>query len=159
MKVPAGDLIPARATVATCSGGISSTPSAPPSTSDSRCRVASYPGSDDPPASDIDFENFIQVDAAINPGNSGGPLSDVKGRVIGMNTAIATGRPGGTTGQGQFAGIGLAIPLSQITNVVEQVIETGEVRKGYLGVGLLSIGPGLQRSLEAGGSVRGVGDA
>ena len=108
---------------------------------------------------DIDFENFIQVDAAINPGNSGGPLSDVKGRVIGMNTAIATGRPGGTTGQGQFAGIGLAIPLSQITNVVEQVIETGEVRKGYLGVGLLSIGPGLQRSLEAGGSVRGVGDA
>ena len=86
---------------------------------------------------DIDFENFIQVDAAINPGNSGGPLTDATGRVIGMNTAIATGRGNGSVGQGQFAGIGLAIPLSQIGSVVEQVIETGEVRKGYLGVSLL----------------------
>ena len=86
---------------------------------------------------DIDFENFIQVDAAINPGNSGGPLTDGAGRVIGMNTAIATGRGNGSVGQGQFAGIGLAIPLSQIGTVVEQVIETGEVRKGYLGVSLL----------------------
>ena len=86
---------------------------------------------------DIDFENFIQVDAAINPGNSGGPLTDGAGRVIGMNTAIATGRGNGSVGQGQFAGIGLAIPLSQIGSVVEQVIETGEVRKGYLGVSLL----------------------
>ena len=86
---------------------------------------------------DIDFENFIQVDAAINPGNSGGPLTDGAGRVIGMNTAIATGRGNGGVGQGQFAGIGLAIPLSQIGSVVEQVIETGEVRKGYMGVSLL----------------------
>ncbi|MBC02654.1 MAG: hypothetical protein CMJ34_05035 [Phycisphaerae bacterium] len=86
---------------------------------------------------DIDFENFIQVDAAINPGNSGGPLTDASGRVIGMNTAIATGRGNGSVGQGQFAGIGLAIPLSQIGTVVEQVIETGEVRKGFLGVTLL----------------------
>lgn len=86
---------------------------------------------------DIDFENFIQVDAAINPGNSGGPLTNASGRVIGMNTAIATGRGNGSVGQGQFAGIGLAIPLSQIGTVVEQVIETGEVRKGYLGVSLL----------------------
>ncbi|RPG17662.1 MAG: PDZ domain-containing protein [Phycisphaera sp. TMED9] len=84
---------------------------------------------------DIDYENFIQVDAAINPGNSGGPLTDTRGRVIGMNTAIATGR-GNTVGQGQFAGIGLAIPMSQITTVVEQIIETGEVQKGFLGVGL-----------------------
>ena len=84
----------------------------------------------------IDYENFIQVDAAINPGNSGGPLTDVYGRVVGMNTAIATGR-GNTVGQGQFAGIGLAIPMSQIRNVVEQVISTGDVRKGFLGVGLV----------------------
>ena len=84
---------------------------------------------------DIDYENFIQVDAAINPGNSGGPLTDVAGRVIGMNTAIATGR-GNSVGQGQFAGIGLAIPMSQIQNVVEQVIENGDIRKGFLGVGL-----------------------
>ena len=86
--------------------------------------------------SDIDFENFIQVDAAINPGNSGGPLTDITGRVIGMNTAIATGR-GNTTGvQGQSAGIGLAIPMSIIESVVPQLIEKGEVDKGFMGVRL-----------------------
>jgi serine protease Do len=84
---------------------------------------------------EIDYQNFIQVDAAINPGNSGGPLTDVYGRVVGMNTAIATGR-GNTVGQGQFAGIGLAIPMSMIENVVSQLVGTGEVRKGYLGVSL-----------------------
>ncbi len=87
---------------------------------------------------EIDYQNFIQVDAAINPGNSGGPLTDVYGRVIGMNTAIATGR-GNTVGQGQFAGIGLAIPMSMIENVVSQLVTTGEVRKGYLGVMVGSI--------------------
>jgi len=85
---------------------------------------------------DVDFENFIQVDAAINPGNSGGPLTDITGRVIGMNTAIATGR-GNTTGvQGQSAGIGLAIPMSIIESVVPQLIEKGEVDKGFMGVRL-----------------------
>ena len=95
---------------------------------------------------DIDYENFIQVDAAINPGNSGGPLTDVYGRVVGMNTAIATGR-GHTIGQGQFAGVGLAIPMSMIDNVVEQVIETGVVRKGFMGVSLLEVN---KESLMAG---------
>ena len=100
---------------------------------------------------DIDYENFIQVDAAINPGNSGGPLTDAQGRVIGMNTAIATGR-GNTIGQGQFAGIGLAIPMSQITAVVEQVIETGEVQKGFLGVGLAATtSMDLERAAAFGG--------
>lgn len=87
---------------------------------------------------EVDYENFIQVDAAINPGNSGGPLTDTRGRVIGMNTAIATSQRN-TVGQGQFAGIGLAIPMAQIRSVVEQVIETGVVRKGFLGVGLVDI--------------------
>ena len=87
---------------------------------------------------DIDYENFIQTDAAINPGNSGGPLTDVRGRVIGMNTAIATGR-GNSVGQGQFAGIGLAIPMSMIEPTVTQIIESGEVRKGYLGVRMLPL--------------------
>lgn len=87
---------------------------------------------------DIDYENFIQVDAAINPGNSGGPLTDVYGRVVGMNTAIATGR-GQTIGQGQFAGVGLAIPMSMIESVVDQVIETGVVRKGFMGVSLVEL--------------------
>ncbi|MFZ9688787.1 MAG: trypsin-like peptidase domain-containing protein [Phycisphaerales bacterium] len=83
--------------------------------------------------SSIDYENFIQVDAAINPGNSGGPLCDVYGRVIGMNTAIATGR-GATLGQGQFGGIGLAIPMEIIESIVGQVLERGIVEQGYLGV-------------------------
>ena len=65
---------------------------------------------------DIDYQNFIQVAAAINPGNSGGPLTDIHGRVIGMNTAIATGR-GRSVGEGQFGGIGLAIPMSMIASV------------------------------------------
>ncbi len=87
---------------------------------------------------DIDYENFIQTDAAINPGNSGGPLTDIRGRVIGMNTAIATGR-GNAVGQGQFAGIGLAIPMSMIESTVTQLIEHGEVRKGYLGVQMMPL--------------------
>ncbi|MSR70315.1 MAG: PDZ domain-containing protein [Phycisphaerales bacterium] len=87
---------------------------------------------------DVDYENFIQVDAAINPGNSGGPLTDIYGRVIGMNTAIATGR-GSTLGQGQFGGIGLAIPMDIIEFVVGQLIETGEVEKGFSGVAVQSV--------------------
>lgn len=79
------------------------------------------------------YENFIQVDAAINPGNSGGPLTDIRGHVIGMNTAIATGGKSSLT-EGQFAGIGLAIPLSMIRPVVEQIIDNGFVAKGYLGI-------------------------
>jgi len=86
----------------------------------------------------IDYQNFIQTDAAINPGNSGGPLTDVRGRVIGMNTAIAT-NSGNSVGQAQFAGIGLAIPMSMIESTVTQLIETGEVRKGYLGVAVISL--------------------
>ena len=87
---------------------------------------------------DIDYENFIQTDAAINPGNSGGPLTDIRGQVIGMNTAIATGR-GNSVGGGQFAGIGLAIPISMIDSVVTQIIDVGEVKKGYLGVSVAPI--------------------
>jgi serine protease Do len=79
------------------------------------------------------YENFIQVDAAINPGNSGGPLTDHRGHVIGMNTAIATGRQS-SFNEGQFAGIGLAIPLEMIEPVVSQIIDQGFVEKGFLGV-------------------------
>jgi serine protease Do len=81
------------------------------------------------------YEYFIQVDAAINPGNSGGPLTDSRGRVIGMNTAIATGRRSGPgLEDGQFAGIGLAIPIEMIEPVVQQIIDKGQVEKGYLGL-------------------------
>jgi serine protease Do len=76
------------------------------------------------------YENYIQTDAAINPGNSGGPLTNVRGEVIGMNTAIAVeGNPAAT-----FSGLGFAIPIDLTVNVINQLIENGEVRRGYIGV-------------------------
>lgn len=70
---------------------------------------------------------LIQTDAAINPGNSGGPLVDLQGRLIGINTLIAT-RNGG------YNGIGFAVPVSTVTNVIEQLKSTGRVQRGFLGV-------------------------
>lgn len=92
------------------------------------------------------YENFIQVDAAINPGNSGGPLTDYRGRVIGMNTAIATGRRA-EVDEGQFAGIGLAIPIDMILPVVTQLIETGHVEKGFMGVEPMELSPIIAQQL------------
>lgn len=82
----------------------------------------------------VSIQNFIQTDAAVNPGNSGGPLTDIRGRVVGMNVAIANAgeSEGGTSGQS--AGISFAIPLATIESRVDQIIETGTVRQGYLGV-------------------------
>jgi serine protease DegQ len=73
------------------------------------------------------FENFIQTDAAINPGNSGGALVDTSGHLVGINTAIYS-RSGGSQG------IGFAIPVSLARLVMEQVIATGRVSRGWLGV-------------------------
>jgi len=75
------------------------------------------------------FENFIQTDAAINPGNSGGPLVNVWGKLVGMNTAIASGT-------GLFVGLGFAIPAPMIHQIVPQLIKEGVVRRGYLGVAI-----------------------
>ena len=108
--------------------------------------------------SSIDYENFIQVDAAINPGNSGGPLCDVYGRVIGMNTAIATGR-GAMLGQGQFGGIGLAIPMEIIESVVGQILDRGTVEQGYLGVSTEPLREMQQRSARAGNAAEVVPQA
>ena len=77
-------------------------------------------------------ENFIQTDAAINPGNSGGPLVNMKGEVVGINTAIAT-RSGGNNG------IGFAIPTSIAKPVMESLIKHGKVIRGYLGVQIMDI--------------------
>lgn len=71
--------------------------------------------------------NFIQTDAAINPGNSGGPLVNLNGELVGVNTAIAS-QTGG------YQGIGFAIPSNTVERVATQLIEEGEVRRGYLGV-------------------------
>lgn len=83
------------------------------------------------------FSNFIQFDAAVNPGNSGGPVVDVMGRAVGMNVAIAnnTNTLGGND-QGQSAGISFAIPVRVVEFVADQLIETGRVRPGFLGITL-----------------------
>ncbi|MCL2021402.1 MAG: trypsin-like peptidase domain-containing protein [Betaproteobacteria bacterium] len=73
------------------------------------------------------FENFIQTDAAINPGNSGGALVDVNGNLIGINTAIYS-RTGGSLG------IGFAIPVSSARAIMEEIIEKGQVIRGWIGV-------------------------
>lgn len=73
------------------------------------------------------FENFIQTDAAINPGNSGGALVDTHGNLVGINTAIYS-RTGGSLG------IGFAIPVSSIKNIMEQIIQNGTVTRGWIGV-------------------------
>ena len=75
----------------------------------------------------LDYENFIQTDAAINQGNSGGPLINLDGQIIGINTAIAS-RGGG------FQGIGFAIPSNIANSVKEQLLETGKVVRAYLGI-------------------------
>jgi serine protease Do len=81
------------------------------------------------------YTNFIQTDAAVNPGNSGGPLMNVEGKLVGMNVAIATAmNAGGQGGEGQNSGISFAIPLDTIERVVGQIITTGTVNKGYLGI-------------------------
>lgn len=75
----------------------------------------------------VPYEDFIQTDAAINPGNSGGPLLNVRGEVIGVNTAIYT-RSGG------YMGIGLAIPSKMVQPVIDQIMEKGAVKRAYLGI-------------------------
>ncbi len=83
------------------------------------------------------YENFIQVDAPINPGNSGGPLVNLRGEVIGINTAIAS-RSGG------FQGIGFAIPSNQAKFVYSQLREKGKVVRGWLGVGIKNVADELE---------------
>lgn len=87
------------------------------------------------------FENFIQTDAPINPGNSGGALVDSQGNLIGINTAIYS-QSGGSLG------IGFAIPVSTVRNVMEQIIATGSVTRGWVGVEAQEITPDLAESFD-----------
>jgi len=97
------------------------------------------------------FQEFLQTDAAINPGNSGGPLVDLEGRVLGINTAIAS-RSGGNNG------LGFAIPADIARSVAERIIENGRVDRGYIGItwnlNEPSIDPQLARELGVAGGVR-----
>ena len=96
----------------------------------------------------VDYEDFIQTDAAINPGNSGGALVNLSGELIGINTAIVS-RTGG------YQGIGFAIPSNIVKGVMEQLIRYGKVLRGWLGVRVQELTPqiashlGLRRSQGA----------
>ncbi len=78
---------------------------------------------------EVDYQKFIQTDAAINPGNSGGPLVNLRGEVIGLNTAIASNSGGNE-------GIGFSIPINVAVRIMRQLIETGSVERGFMGVKL-----------------------
>lgn len=89
----------------------------------------------------VEFQDFLQTDAAINPGNSGGPLVNLRGEVIGINTAIASNSGGNE-------GIGFAIPVNMFMAVGRQLIETGVVKRAFLGVTLNSkFGPAMAAEL------------
>jgi len=101
------------------------------------------------------YENFLQTDAAINQGNSGGPLVNMKGEVIGINSAIVTHMGGNE-------GIGFAIPSNMVKQVMTQLIEKGKVTRGYLGVTIQNVGEDLAKSFNLpdskGALVSGVAD-
>jgi serine protease Do len=88
-----------------------------------------------------DYEDFIQTDAAINPGNSGGPLVNLDGEVVGMNTAIFS-RSGG------YMGVGFAIPSNLVRVIANQLIEHGEVTRGFLGIVIQQLTADLAESFD-----------
>ncbi|UCH77496.1 MAG: DegQ family serine endoprotease [Candidatus Coatesbacteria bacterium] len=88
-----------------------------------------------------EYEDFIQTDAAINPGNSGGPLVNLDGEVVGINTAIAT-RTGGNMG------IGFAIPINMAKQVMDELIKTGKVTRGWLGVYIQPVTADFQKQFR-----------
>jgi len=89
------------------------------------------------------FENFIQTDAAINPGNSGGALIDASGNLVGINTVIYSGTGGSM-------GIGFAIPVSTAKMVLDQIVKSGSVTRGWIGVEVQEISPPVAESFRLG---------
>src|SRR5579885_2769218 len=97
------------------------------------------------------YEDFSQTDAAINPGNSGGALIDIRGYLIGINTAILSGGGGNE-------GVGFAIPVNLARHVMEQIMEHGKVIRGYLGVTIQPVSPDMARAFglsQGGGALVG----
>lgn len=88
-----------------------------------------------------DFQHFLQTDAAINPGNSGGPLVNIRGEVIGINSAI-------TSPSGGNVGIGFAIPINLARTIIEELRTKGKVTRGYLGVYLQEVTEDLKSALD-----------
>jgi Do/DeqQ family serine protease len=87
------------------------------------------------------YENFIQTDASINPGNSGGALVNLKGELVGLNTAIIASGGGNV-------GIGFAIPVNMAKASMEQIVQHGEVRRGQIGIGIQDITPDLAAAFD-----------
>ena len=87
------------------------------------------------------YEDFIQTDASINPGNSGGPLVDLRGNLVGINTAILA--PGGGN-----IGIGFAVPINMAHSVMDQLIRYGEVKRGRIGVVIQDLTPDLAQAMN-----------
>lgn len=89
------------------------------------------------------YQDFIQVDAAVNPGNSGGPLANLRGQIIGINTAIFSKT-------GEFSGIGFAIPSNQARRVYDDIRDTGRFIRGWLGVKVMPVGAAPQLAEQLG---------
>jgi Do/DeqQ family serine protease len=87
------------------------------------------------------YEDFIQTDASINPGNSGGPLVDLRGNLVGINTAILA--PGGSN-----IGIGFAVPINMAHRVMDQLVRYGEVKRGRIGVTIQDLTPDLAQAMN-----------
>jgi Do/DeqQ family serine protease len=96
------------------------------------------------------YENFIQTDAAINQGNSGGALVDAKGRLVGLNSAILSSSGGGNIG------IGFAVPTNLAVSILNSLVATGKVQRGYLGVAGQNLDPKLAESLGVPVNTKGV---
>ena len=90
-------------------------------------------------AKDVNFDGFLQTDAAINPGNSGGPLLDMDGRVVGINTAIVP----------YAQGIGFAIPVNMAKDVMNDLVSYGKVKRGWMGVSLQKLTPEIAQAYGA----------
>jgi serine protease Do len=95
-----------------------------------------------------DYEDFIQTDAAINPGNSGGALVNVRGELIGINTAIISGSGGNQ-------GVGLAVPANMARSVMDQLVKRGRVSRGWLGIGIQPVNASLGKAFRLTGEPRG----
>ena len=91
------------------------------------------------------YDDYLQTDASINPGNSGGPLFDSQGRVVGINTAIISG------GQG----IGFAVPINLAKEIEQQLITSGHVVRGFLGLGVQPLSPKLREALQLPSNTQG----
>ncbi len=95
------------------------------------------------------FENFIQTDASINPGNSGGALVNLRGELVGINTAIISPAGGNV-------GIGFAIPINMAKSSMDQILEYGEVNRGQIGISIQEITPDLREAFEIENGQHGV---